>query len=172
MCRNFRKTLIFSQKSRKIAFFVSEIDFFLKNQCKPRNFVLKIAESVISHELVKNLVKIFNFSAIFSLKIAISRKRGTLPRPYPSGGHIICFCGWINNLIDGLHGKIECHELANWTEPGEGSTDGDSWKKCDFFGGIFSFFWKNFAKNWINREKCENSSFLDNFCWKIEFARS
>ncbi len=27
-------------------------------------------------------------------------------------GHVMCFSGRVDDLVDSLHGEIECHELA------------------------------------------------------------
>jgi len=51
-------------------------------------------------------------------------------------GHVVSLSGGVDNLIDGLHGEVEGHELANGVQTSESSTNGDTTEAglCD--GGI------------------------------------
>lgn len=43
-----------------------------------------------------------------------------------TGRHVECFGRRVDDLIDGLHGEVEGHELAHRTQTGEGSADGNT----------------------------------------------
>lgn len=32
-----------------------------------------------------------------------------------AGGHIVGLCCGVDNLVDGLHGEVEGHELTDWS---------------------------------------------------------
>lgn len=40
--------------------------------------------------------------------------------------HVVGLRGRVDNLVDGLHGKVEGHELADGVKTGEGSADGQT----------------------------------------------
>jgi hypothetical protein len=35
-------------------------------------------------------------------------------------------CGGVDDLINGLHGEVEGHELADWVETSQSGTDGQT----------------------------------------------
>lgn len=63
-----------------------------------------------------------------------------------SSGHVICLAGRVDDLVDGLHGEVESHELASvrevvnfpvvntrlrnvhWSKAGQSSTSGNTRK--------------------------------------------
>jgi len=48
--------------------------------------------------------------------------------------HVKRFCGTVNNLIDGLHGEIESHELADWLHAATTKSGSDSHTSEAHFG--------------------------------------
>lgn len=44
--------------------------------------------------------------------------------------HVQCFCSWIYDLVDGLHGKIEGHELAHRSESCHSSSSSYAREAC------------------------------------------
>lgn len=43
-------------------------------------------------------------------------------------GHVVGLCGGVNDLVDGLHGEVEGHELADGVEACKGGTNGEACK--------------------------------------------
>lgn len=43
-----------------------------------------------------------------------------------STGHVVGLCGAVDDVVDGLHGKVPGHEFTHGTETGQGGTDGET----------------------------------------------
>lgn len=43
-------------------------------------------------------------------------------------GHVVGLCGGVDDLVNGLHGEVEGHELADWVKTGERSSDSQTAK--------------------------------------------
>jgi hypothetical protein len=41
-------------------------------------------------------------------------------------GHVVGLGGGVDDLVDGLHGEVEGHELADRVETGQGGADGQT----------------------------------------------
>jgi hypothetical protein len=41
-------------------------------------------------------------------------------------GHVVCLRGGVDDLVDGLHGKVESHELADGVKASQGGADGET----------------------------------------------
>lgn len=47
-------------------------------------------------------------------------------RAQDTRGHVVLLGAGVEDLVHRLHGKVERHELADWTQPGKCSTDGQT----------------------------------------------
>ena len=43
-----------------------------------------------------------------------------------SSRHVVRLSGTVDDVVDGLHGKVPGHEFTDGTQPGEGGTDGET----------------------------------------------
>jgi hypothetical protein len=54
--------------------------------------------------------------------------------------HVMGLCSRVDDLINGLHGEVEGHELADWVEASEGSANGKTTKARLGYGTVDDSF--------------------------------